>query len=158
MKISFLKIDIENAENKWYNVREGKFGGSSVKKIKIAFVLVVIVLTAFVCVSCVPSRDACKTKYENAGYKTIPLSALELELSGEDVDFIYCGTNEKTGDYIRIVCFKKKDKATEYTERMNVEYENGEYKVEQQSRVVLIGTQNAFDLYNNKGGVNNENS
>ena len=153
-----MKIDIENAENKWYNVWEGKFGGSSVKKIKIAIVLVTIVLTAFVCVSCVPSRDACKTKYENAGYKTIPLSALELELSGEDVDFIYCGTNEKTGDYIRIVCFKKKDKATEYTERMNVEYEDGEYKVEQQSRVVLIGTQSAFDLYNNKGGDGGGNS
>lgn len=128
------------------------------KKIRIAFVLVIIVLTAFVCVSCVPSRDACKTKYENAGYKTIPLSALGLELSGEDVDFIYCGTNEKTGDYIRIVCFKKKDKATEYTERMNVEYEDGEYKVEQQSRVVLIGTQSAFDLYNNKGGDGGGNS
>lgn len=128
------------------------------KKHKIVFVLTAIILIALACVSCVPSRDACKTKYENAGYKTIPLSALELELSGEDVDFIYCGTNENTGDYIRIVCFKKKDKATEYTERMSVEYAEGEYKVEQQSRVVLIGTQNAFDLYNNKGGVNNENS
>lgn len=128
------------------------------KKTKIVFVLTAIIMIALACVSCVPSRDACKTKYENAGYKTIPLSALELELSGEDVDFIYCGTNEKTGDYIRIVCFKKKDKATEYTERMNVEYENGEYKVEQQSRVVLIGTQNAFDLYNNKGGDGGGNS
>ena len=41
---------------------------------------------------------------------------------------------------------------------MNVEYEDGEYKVEQQSRVVLIGTQSAFDLYNNKGGDGGGNS
>lgn len=114
----------------------------------------VLVLAALLLVACVPSRDACKTKYENAGYTTVPLSANTLELSGEDVDFIYCGSREDSGDYIRIVAFKKKDKATEYAERANVEENEGSgYLVVQKSKVVLVGTQNAIDIYNNKGGL-----
>lgn len=116
--------------------------------------VLVLVLAALLLVACVPSRDACKTKYENAGYTTVPLSANTLELSGEDVDFIYCGSREDSGDYIRIVAFKKKDKATEYAERANVEENEGSgYLVVQKSKVVLVGTQNAIDIYNNKGGL-----
>lgn len=121
---------------------------------KIVTAALAIAVLALVLVACVPSRDACKTKYENAGYTTLPLSANTLELSGEDVDFIYCGSREDSGDYIRIVAFKKKDKATEYAERMNVENaEEGGYLVVQKSKVVLVGTQNALDIYNNKGGL-----
>lgn len=115
---------------------------------------IVIIATVLALVACVPSRDACKAKYENAGYSTVPLSANTLELSGEDVDFIYCGSREDSGDYIRIVAFKKKDKATEYAERANVEENEGSgYLVVQKSKVVLVGTQNAIDIYNNKGGL-----
>ena len=116
--------------------------------------VLILMLTALMLVACVPSRDACKTKYENAGYTTMPLSANTLELSGEDVDFIYCASRADSGDYIRIVAFKKKDKATEYAERANVEEgEEGGYTVVQKSKVVLVGTQNAIDIYNNKGGL-----
>ncbi len=125
------------------------------KKFLVATVLlVVLVTTVFALVACVPSRDACKTKYESAGYTTTPLSANSLELSGEDVDFIYCGEREDSGDYIRIVAFKKKDNATAYAERENVENTGeGAYVVEQKGKVVLVGTQNALDIYNNKGGL-----
>ncbi len=125
------------------------------KKFLVATVLlVVLVTTVFALVACVPSRDACKTKYESAGYTTTPLSANSLELSGEDVDFIYCGVREDSGDYIRIVAFKKKDNATAYAERENVENTGeGAYVVEQKGKVVLVGTQNALDIYNNKGGL-----
>ena len=122
-----------------------------VSKTLVAVLAVIILLVALV--ACVPSRDACKTKYENAGYTTTPLSANTLELSGEDVDFIYCGVREDSGDYIRIVCFKKKDKATEYAELMNDKKYDGSHIVEQKSKVVLVGTQNALDIYNNKGGL-----
>lgn len=116
--------------------------------------VLVIIAIALALVACVPSRDACKTKYENAGYTTVPLSANSLELSGEDVDFIYCGSRADSGDYIRIVAFKKKDKATGYAELMNVENAgDGGYVVVQKSKVVLVGTQNAIDIYNNKGGL-----
>lgn len=125
------------------------------KKYLVATVaLVVLITTVFALVACVPSRDACKTKYEKAGYITTPLSANSLELSGEDVDYIYCGVREDSGDYIRIVAFKKKDKATEYAEKENVENTGeGAYVVEQKGKVVLVGTQNAIDIYNNKGGL-----
>ena len=125
------------------------------KKTKITVVVAILIALCCVSVACVPSRDACKTKYESAGYTTTPLSANTLELSGEDVDFIYCGVREASSDYIRVVAFKKKDKATEYAERANVENtgEGGAYIVEQHGKVVLVGTQNALDIYNNKGGV-----
>lgn len=124
------------------------------KKTKITVVVAILIALCCVSVACVPSRDACKTKYESAGYTTTPLSANTLELSGEDVDFIYCGVREASSDYIRVVAFKKKDKATEYAERANVENtDEGAYIVEQHGKVVLVGTQNALDIYNNKGGV-----
>lgn len=122
-----------------------------VSKTLVAVLAVIILLVALV--ACVPSRDACKTKYENAGYTTTPLSANTLELSGEDVDYIYCGVREASEDYIRVVCFKKKDKATEYAEKVNAEYDEGPYIVEQHGKVVLVGSQNAIDIYNNKGGL-----
>lgn len=123
------------------------------KKKKTMIALVVLVVALATLCACVPSRDACKTKYENAGYKTTPLSANTLELSGEDVDYIYCGVREASEDYIRVVCFKKKDKATEYAEKVNAEYDEGPYIVEQHGKVVLVGSQNAIDIYNNKGGL-----
>ena len=123
------------------------------KRIKIAAVIVTVALLCTLFAACVPSRDACKTKYENAGYTTTPLSANTLELSGEDVDYIYCGVREASQDYIRVVAFKKKDIATGYAELMNLEYADGTYIVEQKGKVVLVGSQNAIDIYNNKGGL-----
>lgn len=125
------------------------------KKTRIVAVAAVLLIIAAVFIACVPSRDACKTKYENAGYKTTPLSANTLELSGEDVDFIYCGVREASNDYIRIVVFKKKDKATAYAETASAENDGdgAVYVVEQHGKVVLVGTQNAIDIYNNKGGL-----
>lgn len=126
----------------------------TVKKTTVAVAAAIILVLALALSACVPSRDACKTKYENAGYTTTPLSANSLELSGEDVDFIYCGVREASSDYIRVVAFKKKDKATEYAELMNVENTGeGAYITEQHGKVVLVGTQNALDIYNNKGGL-----
>lgn len=123
------------------------------KAIKIVAVTLAVTLLCALLAACVPSRDACKTKYENAGYTTTPLSANTLELSGEDVDFIYCGNRASSGDYIRIVAFKKKDKATEYAELVKLEFADGTYVTEQKGKVVLVGTQNAIDIYNNKGGI-----
>lgn len=124
------------------------------KKSRVVIGAVALVLIMLTLIACVPSREACKTKYENAGYKTTPLSANTLELSGEDVDYIYCATKEASGDYIRVVVFKKKDKATEYSERAKIENEGeGGYIVEQKGKVILVGTQNALDIYNNKGGI-----
>lgn len=125
------------------------------KKRLTAIVAIVITVLAFALTACVPSRDACKTKYENAGYLTTPLSANTLELSSEEVDFIYCGVKEASSDYIRIVAFKKKDNATAYAEKVNAEYAESEekYIVEQHGKVILVGTQNAIDIYNNKGGL-----
>lgn len=122
------------------------------KKSRVVIGAVALVVLMLTLIACVPSREACKTKYENAGYKTTPLSANTLELSGEDVDYIYCATKEASGDYIRVVVFKKKDKATEYSERAKIENEGG-YIVEQKGKVILVGTQNALDIYNNKGGI-----
>lgn len=124
------------------------------KKFRLALVAAMLAVVAVTLFACVPSRDACKTKYENAGYKTTPLSANTLELSGEDVDYIYCGVREESGDYIRVVAFKKKDKATEYSETAASQNQGeGAYIVEQHGKVVLVGTQNALDIYNNKGGL-----
>lgn len=124
------------------------------KKFRLALVAVMLAVVAVTLFACVPSRDACKTKYENAGYKTTPLSANTLELSGEDVDYIYCGVREDSSDYIRVVAFKKKDIASAYAETASAENdEEGGYIVEQHGKVVLVGTQNAIDIYNNKGGL-----
>lgn len=125
------------------------------KKIAIAVTALLILLSVLMLAACVPSSEACMKKYKNAGYTTLALSANKLELSDEDVDFIYCAERKDSGDYIRIVCFKKKDKATEYNELMILENQENEsgYTVEQKGRVILVGTQNAIAIYNNEGGV-----
>lgn len=123
------------------------------KKREVALIALTLIVIVFTLAACTPSRDACKAKYEQSGYKTVSLSANTLGLSSEEVDYVYSAQKEASSDYIEIVCFKKKDNATLYCEKMQAKYGENGYKVEQKGKVVLVGTENALKIYNNQGGV-----
>lgn len=133
-----------------------------IKRISAAVVAMLAVL--LFAAGCTPSKEACRLKYENAGYVNVQISAHTLGLSSEAVEYVFRAERSAEGEsdgeggeisaaveQVTVVCFTDDAAALEYSDTLNADYaeeiEAGAYAVRLEGKIVVCGTPTAVELF-----------